>query len=52
VRRELKWLVDCGPKTGLILKASSSIAPGVPAANLDALVEGLRYYREHGRSER
>ncbi len=49
VRRELKWLVDCGPKTGLILKASSSIAPGVPAANLDALVEGLRYYREHGR---
>ncbi len=50
VRRELEWLVENGPKTGLFLKASSSIAPGVPAANLDALAEGLQYYRRVGRN--
>ncbi len=50
VRKQLKWLVRNGPETGLFLGASSSIAPGVPAENLDALVEGLRYYREHGRN--
>jgi hypothetical protein len=50
VKRELKWLVENGPKTGLFLGASSSITPGVPWENLLALVEGLRYYREHGRS--
>ncbi len=50
VRREMKWLVENGPETGLFLAGSSSVAPGVPAANLDALVEGLRHYRVHGRS--
>lgn len=49
VRRELKWLVDNGPTTGLFLGASSSITPGVPWANLQTLVEGFHYYREHGR---
>ena len=49
VRRELRWLVDNGPKTGLFLGASSSITPGVPWENLQALVEGLRYYREQER---
>lgn len=49
VRRELRWLVDKGPRTGLFLGASSSITPGVPPENLDALVDGLRYWREHGR---
>jgi len=49
VRRELKWLVDNGPETGLFLGASSSVAPGVPAGNLDALIEGLNHYRDNGR---
>jgi hypothetical protein len=50
VRRELRWLVEHGPETGLFLGASSSITPGVPWENLQALTEGLRHYREHGRS--
>jgi hypothetical protein len=50
VRRELRWLVDKGPRTGLFLGASSSVAPGVPPENLDALVEGLNHYRDHGRN--
>jgi hypothetical protein len=49
VRDELNWLVECGPPTGLFLAASSSITPGVPWDNLEMLVEGLKYYREHGR---
>jgi len=49
VRREMKWLVEAGPPTGLFLGASSSIAPGVRRENLLAMVEGLSYYREHGR---
>jgi len=49
VRAQIKWLVEKGPKTGLFLGGSSSIAPGVPWANMQVLVEGLRYYREHGR---
>jgi len=50
VRKEMKWLVDHGPKTGLFLGGSSSIAPGVSWENMKALVEGLKYYREHGRN--
>lgn len=49
VRRELAWLVEKGPKTGLFLGASSSIAPGVPWENLAALVEGLQHFQTHGR---
>jgi len=49
IRKEMKWLVDNGPKTGLFLAGSSSIAPGVPWENIEAFVEGLKYYREHGR---
>jgi hypothetical protein len=49
VRRELRWLVDNGPRAGLFLGASSSIAPGVPLGNIRTLIEGLRHYREHGR---
>lgn len=49
VRRELKWLVEHGPETGLFLGGSSSITPGVPWENLDALIEGLAHYRRHGR---
>ncbi len=49
VRRELDWLVEHGPKTGLFLGASSSIAPGTPWENIHTLQEGLRHYRTHGR---
>ncbi len=51
VKRELDWLVANGPKTGLFLGASSSITPGVPWENIKTLVEGLKYYREHGRKQ-
>ena len=50
VTRELRWLVENGPPVGLMLACSSSIAPGVPTENLRTLIEGLRYYREHGRT--
>ena len=46
VRDELKFLVENGPKTGLFLGVSSSIAPGVPWENMQALLDGLAYYRE------
>ncbi len=49
VIRELKWLVEHGPPIGLMLGASSSIVPGTPRKNIKALMEGLNYYREHGR---
>lgn len=49
VKRELEWLVKYGPKQGLFLGGSSSITPGVPWENLEALADGLCYYREHGR---
>ena len=50
VRRELRWLVEQGPRTGLVLGASSSITPGVPWRNIETLIEGLAYYRVQGRS--
>jgi hypothetical protein len=49
VRNELRWLVENGPRRGLFLGASSSITPGVPWRNVEALVDGLRHYRLHGR---
>jgi uroporphyrinogen decarboxylase len=49
VKRELAWLVENGPKTGLFLAATSSTTPGVPWDNTKTLVEGLKYYRQRGR---
>ena len=49
VKRELEWLVRNGPKTGLFLGGSSSIAPGVSWENMKTLVDGFGYYLEHGR---
>jgi hypothetical protein len=49
VRKQLKWLVENGPRTGLMLAGSSSIAPGVPIQNLKTLIEGFRHYRKNGR---
>jgi hypothetical protein len=50
VKREIDWLVEKGPKVGLMLGCSSSIAPGVPLENMRTLIEGFAYYREHGRT--
>jgi hypothetical protein len=49
VREELSWLVEHAPRTGLFLGVSSSVTPGVPWENIEALVEGLQHYRRHGR---
>lgn len=49
VRRELRRLVEGGPRAGLLLGCSSTITPGVPWENIVALVEGLRHYQVHGR---
>jgi hypothetical protein len=49
VKAELDWLVDKGPRTGLFLGVSSSVTPGAPWENIATLVEGLNYYRTHGR---
>ena len=49
VKREIDWLVDKGPKVGLILGCSSSIAPGVPLENMKTLIAGFAHYRERGR---
>jgi hypothetical protein len=45
VRRELRFLVEHGPREGLFLGGSSSIAPGTPVANILALAQGLRHYQ-------
>lgn len=49
IRRQLRWLVDKGPKKGLFLGCSSSMAPGVPWENVQTLAEGVQYYQVHGR---
>jgi hypothetical protein len=49
VKKEMKWLVANGPRTGLFLGGSSSITPGTNHDNIKTLIEGLKYYREHGR---
>lgn len=50
VKREMEFLVKHGPKTGLFLGGSSSVAPGVPWANLETFIEGLHFYQANGRS--
>jgi len=47
---QMKWLVENGPRTGLFLGCSSSVAPGVPWENIETLIEGFKYYQQHGRS--
>ena len=51
VKRQMDWLVEKGPKVGLMLGCSSSIAPGVPLENIQTLIEGLAFYRTHGRKK-
>jgi uroporphyrinogen decarboxylase len=47
VRKDLDYLVEVHGDTALMLGATSSVLPGVPSANIDALIEGLAYYRTH-----
>ena len=49
VKKEIDWLVTNGPKTGLFLGGSSSMAPGVKWENIKTMIDGLSYYRTHGR---
>ena len=49
IKREMRFLVDNGPKTGLFLSTSSTIAPGVRWDNVETMLEGFKYYRTHGR---
>ncbi len=51
VKRQMDWLVEKGPKVGLVLGCSSSIAPGVPLENIKTLIEGFAHYRKYGRSK-
>ena len=44
IKKEMKWLVEKGPKNSLALGGSSSIAPGVPWENMKTLIEGFKYY--------
>ena len=50
IKRQIDWLVEKGPKVGLMLGCSSSIAPGVPLENLKTLIAGLAHYRQYGRN--
>ncbi|MRS05855.1 hypothetical protein EG832_21950 [bacterium] len=50
IRKEMRFLVENGPKKGLVLGCTSAITPGVALENIITLEEGFKYYREHGRS--
>lgn len=50
IKKELEWLVENGPKTGLFLAGTSSATPGVPWDNIQTFIEGLEYYRIKGRT--
>ena len=50
VRREIDWLVENSADASLALGATSSICPGTPGENLDALVESMQHYQEHGKA--
>ena len=49
VAKEMKWLVKHAPPVGFFLACSSSVTPGVKRENLKTLIDGLKYYMEHGR---
>ncbi|OGG46055.1 MAG: hypothetical protein A3F84_01925 [Candidatus Handelsmanbacteria bacterium RIFCSPLOWO2_12_FULL_64_10] len=51
VKKEIKWLVEKGPRVGLFLGGSSALAPGIPWENIQTMLEGFKYYREHGREK-
>lgn len=50
IKSYLQWLVDKGPKTGLFL-SSMGIYPDMPWENVKVYIEGIKYYRQHGRKQ-
>ena len=52
VKEQMRWLVEKGPRTGLMLGCSSSVAPGVPLENIRTMIEGFEYYRKYGRESK
>ena len=48
VKRKLRWLVETGPRTGLFISCMG-IYPDMPWENVRTYVEGIQYYRKHGR---
>jgi len=48
VRKQMAWLVEHGPEDHLMLACTSSITPGVPWENLEALRDGFLFYRDGG----
>lgn len=51
IARQLRFLVEYGPETGLFLSFSSSCVPGTPWKNIIAAVDGFKYYQTHGRRQ-
>ncbi len=49
VINELRFLVEKGPKVGLVLGGSSSVAPNTNHENVRTWIEGMKYYAEYGR---
>ncbi len=49
VKKEMEYLVENGPETGLFLSASSSITPNTNRENILTFIEGLKYYRKRGK---
>ena len=47
VSKQIKFLVENVPKTGLFLSFSSSCTPVVPFENIKTALEGFEYYRTH-----
>jgi len=50
VRREMDWLVENSGDSYLALGGTSSICPGTPWGNIDALLESMLHYQEHGKA--
>jgi len=46
----MNWLVANGPPVGMFLGPSSSVVPGTSSENIRTMIEGLQYFRTHGRS--
>ena len=49
IRRQVRELVEYGPKTGLFLGMSSSCVPGTPYENICTAIEAIQYYKKNGR---
>ncbi len=52
VKKQIDFLVENGPETGLFLAFSSSCAPGTPWDNIKTAIDGMQYYKRHGRNQR